>query len=290
VIAGRACERLREEDVLMPKVQGADRAAIRDYWARDGLGQAIFDALADAGKDVAALTVDDVAPADHFHGGGKPATERLARIAAPPAESRVLDVGGGLGGPARTLAVRYGCRVTVIDLTESYVRAGELLTERLRLGDRVSHRVGDALELPFPAGTFDMVWTQNSGMNIADKERLYAGFHRVLRPGGLLAFQEPMAGPTGPPTFPLMWARDASQSFLRTPDEMRVLIEEAGFRVRVWDDVTAEVSVATPVAALPPYAIAKLVMGDELEAIMQAGQRNRDERRTLTIQAVCDRP
>ena len=71
---------------------------------------------------------------------------------------------------------------------------------------------------------------------------------------------------------------------------MRVLIEEAGFRVRVWDDVTAEVSVATPVAALPPYAIAKLVMGDELEAIMQAGQRNRDERRTLTIQAVCDRP
>ena len=179
----------------------------------------------------------------------------------------MLDVGGGLGGPARTLAARYGCRVTVIDLTESYVRAGGLLTERLRLGERVSHQVGNALELPYPAGAFDMVWTQNSGMNIADKERLYAGFHRVLRPGGLLAFQEPMAGPTGPPIFPLMWARDASQSFLRSPDEMRALIEAAGFRIRVWDDVTAEASVATPVAALPPYAIAKLVMGDELEAI-----------------------
>src|SRR6478672_7692840 len=131
-----------------------DRATISQYWGRDGLGDAILAALTAAGKDLSALTVDDIAPADHFHGGGKPATERLARLAAPPAEARVLDVGGGLGGPARTLAVRYGCRVTVIDLTDSYVRAGELLTERLRLGDRVSHRAGNALELPFLAGAF----------------------------------------------------------------------------------------------------------------------------------------
>jgi hypothetical protein len=121
-------------------------------------------------------------------------------------------------------------------------------------------------------------------------ERLYAGFHRVLRPGGLLAFQEPMAGPTGPPIFPVMWACDAAQSFLLSPDDMRGLIEAAGFRVRVWDDVTAEASVATPVAALLPYAIPKFVMGDELDAIMRAGPRNREERRALTIQAVCDRP
>jgi SAM-dependent methyltransferase len=217
------------------------------------------------------------------------ATERLARLAAPAAGTRVLDVGGGLGGPARTLAVRYGCRVTVLDLTESYVRAGELLTERLRLRERVEHRVGDALALPFPDGAFDMVWTQNSGMNIDDKERLYAGFHRVLRPGGVLASQEPMAGPGGPPILPLMWARDASQSFLRTPDEMRALLESTGFRVRVWDDVTDEFSVGTPVAALPPYAISKLIMGDELQAIMDAGQRSRDERRMLSIHAVCER-
>jgi SAM-dependent methyltransferase len=274
----------------MTQARRAGSDGIREHWERDGLGQAILDALASAGKDVSSLTVDDLAPADHFHGGGKPASERLARLAAPPAGARVLDVGGGLGGPARMLAVQYGCRVTVLDLTESYVRAGELLTERLRLGDRVDHRVGDALALPFPDGAFDMVWTQNSGMNIADKERLYAGFHRVLRPGGLLAFQEPMAGPAGPPLFPLMWARDASQSFLRSPAEMRALLEGAGFRVRAWVDVTDEFSVATPVAALPPYAVAKLVMGDRLEAIMETGQRNRDERRLLSIHAVCDRP
>jgi SAM-dependent methyltransferase len=266
-----------------------DPKAIRAHWERDGLGRRILHALAAAGKDLDALTVDDLAPADHFHGGGKAATDRLARLAAPPSGSRVLDVGGGLGGPARTLAAGYGCHVTVLDLTESYVRAGELLTERLHLGDRVTHQVGNALDLPFPAGTFDMVWTQNSGMNIADKEGLYVGFQRVLRPRGVLAFQEPMAGPGGPPIFPIMWARDASQSFLRSPDEMRALIEVAGFRVRVWDDVTVDASVATAPAALPAYAISKLVMGDALEEIMAAGQRSRDERRVLMIHAVCDR-
>jgi SAM-dependent methyltransferase len=149
--------------------------------------------------------------------------------------------------------------------------------------------VGNALELPFRTGSFDMVWTQNSGMNIADQARLYAGFHRVLRPGGVLTFQEPMAGPGGSPIFPMMWARDASQSFLRSPDEMRALIELAGFRVRRWDDVTDD-TVATSPAALPAYAISKLVMGDALEEIMAAGQRSRDERRVLMIHAVCDRP
>src|SRR5262249_36221148 len=127
-------ERTCEEYVVNPMIRGADPTVIRKYWGREGLGEAILDALASDGKDVGALTVDDVAPPDHFHGGGKPATERLARLAAPPAETRVLDVGGGLGGPARMLAVKYGCRVTVFDLTESYVRAGSLLTSQLRLG------------------------------------------------------------------------------------------------------------------------------------------------------------
>ena len=177
---------------------------IKDYWGRDGLGQAILEALATSGKRLEALTVDDLAPLDQFHGGGKGATVRLARLAGLTPGVRVLDVGGGLGGPARTLAVEYGCHVTVVDLTESYVRAAEMLTARLGLGGRVMHYVGDALELPFDEGMFDVVWTQNSGMHTAAKDRLYRGFHRVLRPGGLLAFQEPMAGPVQPPIFPVM--------------------------------------------------------------------------------------
>jgi SAM-dependent methyltransferase len=263
--------------------------AIKNYWGREGLGQAILDALVASGKDLDTLTIDDLAPTDQFHGGGKAATMRLARLAGLSPGTRVLDVGGGLGGPARTLAVEFGCHITVIDLTESYVRAAEMLTARLRLGDRVTHHVSNALEIPFDPGTFDVVWTQNSGMNIADKERLYVGFHCVLRPGGRLAFQEPMAGPVQPLIFPTMWAREAATSFLRTPEEMRALIEAAGFRSHAWEVMAALPGLA-PGAPVTAHNIYHLVMGDAMTAITRAGDRNRDEGRMVTVQAVFDRP
>jgi ubiquinone/menaquinone biosynthesis C-methylase UbiE len=259
-------------------------AAARTYWGREGLEARILAALAAAGKNLDALTIDDLAATDQFHSGGKPVTVRLARLAGLRPGMRVLDVGGGLGGPARTLATEFGCRVTVIDVTESYVRAGAALTTRLGLAGRVTHRVGDALALDVAPGAFDVIWTQNSGMNLPDKERLYAGFARALGPGGLLATQEPMAGPIEPPIYPLMWARDASMSFLRPPAEMRALIEAAGFRVAAWDDITDEL--AGPSTAVPAHAIQRIVMGEALDAIVAAGQRNRIERRILMLQAV----
>jgi sarcosine/dimethylglycine N-methyltransferase len=265
----------------------SEAKAIEAYWSRAGIGQGILNALSALGKDGKVVTVDDLAPLDQFHGGGKPATVRLARLAALRPDTRVLDVGGGLGGPARTLAAEFGCRVTVIDLTETYVRAAEMLTERLGLAGRVTHRVGDALALPFDDASFDVVWTQNSGMNIEDKTRLYAGFHRVLRPGGLLVMQEPMAGPIEPPVYPLMWARDPGSSFLRRPAEMLALIEDAGFTARAWDDVTAETGGSG--APVPEHSVQRLVMGDALDGIIRAGNRNRAEHRIVMVQAVFDR-
>jgi SAM-dependent methyltransferase len=266
-----------------------DAQAIAEYWGRENLAEAILDALTARGADLHALTIDALAPVDQFHGGGKPVTVRLARLAGAGPGTRVLDVGGGFGGPARTLAVEFGCHVTSVDLTESYVRAARMLTARMGLEDRVSHHVGNALALPFPEGAFDMVWTQNSGMNLGDKERLYAGFLRVLRPGGLLAIQEPMAGPVQPLVYPVMWARDASASFLRAPAAMRAVIETAGFQVREWDDVTAETAGPTTGASIPAHSIQRLVMGDAIDEIIRAGHRNREEGRLVSVQAVFDR-
>jgi predicted methyltransferase len=127
-------------------------------------------------------------------------------------------------------------------------------------------------------------------MNIAAKGRLYLGFHRMLRPGGLLALQEPMAGPVQPPIFPVMWARDAATSFLRVPVEMRALIEAAGFRMRAWEDVTLEIAGSGADVVTPTPTIQSLVMGDTLAAISRAGRRNRDEGRIVMVQAVFDRP
>ena len=267
----------------------SDARATNAYWGRRDLERAIDAALGGLGKNLDALTIQDLAPVDQFHGGGKASTDRLARLARLEPGMRVLDVGGGFGGPARTLAVEHGCAVTVVDLTESYVRAGESLTARLGLADRVTHRQGDALALDMGAEIFDVLWTQNSGMNIAAKERLYAGFARLLPRGGLLAIQEPMAGPTQPLIFPLMWARDITTSFLRPPAEMRALIEAAGFRVRAWVDVTAELAGPSTGAAVPAHSIARIVMGDAIDDITPAGQRNRDEGRIVNIQAVFER-
>jgi SAM-dependent methyltransferase len=262
---------------------------VTGYWEREGLAGSILAALAAAGKSLEALTVDDLAVTDQFHGGGKPATLRLARLLGARDGLRVLDVGGGLGGPARTLAAEFGCQVTTLDLTETFVEAARVLTARLGLGERVSHHVGDALALPFEDGAFDAVWTQNSGMNIADKERLYAGFHRVLRPGGLLALQEPMAGPVQPPVFPLMWAEEPEASFLRPPAEMRALIARAGFAERAWDDVTAETAGPATADPIPAHSAQRLIMGDRLDTIIRANHRNRTESRVVSIQAVFER-
>jgi len=271
---------------------------VKRHWERDGLRDAIHVALAASGKDLDALTIEDLAPFDQFHGGGLPFTRRLAELAGLTPGIRILDVGGGLGGPARTLAAEFGCHVTVIDLAESYVEAGRMLTSLMRLDDAVVFQVGDALDLPFDDGAFDAIWTQNSGMNIADKERLYAGFRRVIRPGGLLVTQEPMSGPERPPIYPLMWAPDPATDFLRPPVEMRALIEGTGFRAIEWVEVTPDrpgpgtpdrPPPRTPPPGTPPprLTVQGLVMGDErADEIMRASRRNEEERRIVMIHAV----
>jgi len=137
------------------------------------------------------------------------------------------------------LAHEIGCHVTVVDLTEAYCRVGEKLTERTGLADRVTFQQGNALDLPFEAGSFDVVWTQHSSMNIADKEGLYRQIHRVLRAGGRLALHDVTAGSGEPLLFPVPFARTEATSFLLTQDVFREAVTTAGFREIEWADLTA---------------------------------------------------
>jgi SAM-dependent methyltransferase len=261
-----------------------DRDAIRRHWDRGGLPAAIRASVTAMYPGRSPLTVDELAPLDQFHGGGMPFTRRLASIAGIAQGARVLDVGGGLGGPARTLAADLGCTVTVLDLAASYVEAGRTLTALAGLQDRVSHVIGDALELPFDDGSFDAVWTQNSGMNIAAKEALYAGVRRVLRPGGILAMQEPVAGPAEPRVYPLMWASGPEHDHVRTAQALRAVVEAAGFRVVTWDDVIPFRPSAD--APRPAHTIQRLVMGDDrLQAITAAALINQQVDRLRMVQA-----
>lgn len=277
--------------------QSADEAVAAHYGRQGGdLGDAILAALRACGKDADAIDPDDLAPVDQFHLGGKGATRELMQRAGLAREMRVLDVGGGLGGPARTLASEAGCRVTVLDLTAEYCQAGALLTERTGLADRVTFRHGSALDLPFADGSFDAVWTQHSSMNVAAKERLYAEIYRVLRVGGRLALHEVMAGAAGDPVrFPVPWASDPAISFLVTADEARALLARAGFTELVWDDVSSEAvswwrsqAAAMATAAPSPLGI-HLLLGADAGHMTRNLMRNLEEGRIAVVRGVLEK-
>ena len=211
---------------------------VETHYTRQDLGGIILAALKRAGKDIDHLTPDDLAPVDEFHGGQRQATIRLADLLGFRGGERVLDIGSGIGGPSRFLASRYGCQVTGIDLTAEFCRVAEMLTRLTGLTEKVRYRQGNALDLPFEDTSFDVVWSQNASMNIADRDRLYSEMHRVLQPGGRLALQEVVAGPGGEPHYPVPWAREANISFLLTAGATRAKLEAAGFRVVTWQDTT----------------------------------------------------
>lgn len=212
--------------------------AIEDDYRSTGLGERIIAALEDAGIDTDALTPEILAPADQIHGGGLRVTaEQLAMIEIGP-DTRMLDIGCGIGGPARYVATEFGCRVTGIDLTADYIDAARLLTGKMGLTERAEFQRGDATELPFDDAAFDVVLCQNVAMNIEDRAGFYAGVRRVLLPAGVFTFTELCQGPGGAPDYPLPWARDPSYSFLVTPEALGTLLEDAGFRITQWLDTS----------------------------------------------------
>jgi SAM-dependent methyltransferase len=271
--------------------------SVSAHYTRADLSTTILDTLRAMGKDPDVLVPDDLAPIDQFHLRGKDATLELANLAGIQRGQQVLDAGGGLGGPARTLASMFDCRVTVLDLTEEFCRTGEMLTERTGLQDRVTFRHGNALQMPFEDGSFDVVWTQHSTMNIPDKPRLYAEIARVLRPGGRLAMHEVMAGPVQPLLFPVPWAPDQSISFLLPPEEMRATIEGAGLSEVAWVDVTtpslewlrARVAAFQGGPPATPQLGLNLILGPAIGVTFQSLIRNIEERRAVVVEAVFER-
>jgi SAM-dependent methyltransferase len=157
---------------------------VAQHYSREGLEQAILAALQASGKDIDKLSASDLSGADEFHLGWLPATIEFGRDLGLSSDMRVLDVGSGIGGPARYFAREHGCHVTGIDLTEELVQVANALTRRCGLSDRAAFVQGSALALPFADKSFDASSLIHVGMNIPDKAKHFSEVRRALRPGG----------------------------------------------------------------------------------------------------------
>jgi sarcosine/dimethylglycine N-methyltransferase len=263
---------------------------VRDHYRATGLTERLMAVL---GPEQQRLTPQQLGALDQFHTRGLAATAELARLAGITADMSVLDVGSGVGGPARFLAANHGCHVTGVDLSEPFVEAARYLTGRTGQGGQVSFECASALTLPFDDGRFDAVFLQHVAMNIADRARLYREIRRVLKRGGRFATYDVVLNGGEPhypvPYYPVPWARTPATSFLLTAAATREAIEPAGFRTLVWqDDSEAARTWITQLRAAgpPPSPNLGTVMGPDFAQLAANLGRNLMEGRLGILTAV----
>lgn len=223
-----------------------EESRVRNHYSVDDLEAVVLGALRRAGADLDSLQVEDFAGLDQLHAGSAAATEDLLAALDLSPGLRLLDVGCGIGGPARMTAARYGCEVIGIDLSPDFVAAARALTDRVGLSEQVSYQVGSATGLPFEDGWFARAMLNHVGMNIADKARVFSEVRRVLEVGGLFGLHEQMRTGDGELPYPLPWAVEPSSSFVETRDRYRELLTAAGFEVERDEDRTAANAAAAP--------------------------------------------
>lgn len=263
--------------------------SVADHYRRSNALELVTAALDAIAPDGRRLTLDELAGFDHFHTAGAVATDRMAALLAPTPSDVVLDAGCGLGGPARHLAGRFGCRVIGVDLTPMFVEVGRLLTRRTGLDELVDLRVGDVTALDLPDASVDHAWTQHVAMNIADRVGFYGEIRRVMRPGGRFAMFDVIDGGGGELLLPVPWATESQQSHLVTRDEQHRLVTEAGFRVDVDVDPADELlpAMRAMLSAPPTNGLTTATFIDDIETKGPTYLRNIAEGRTALSLVLC---
>jgi len=270
--------------------------AIASHWAAGDVYAVIVDALAKAGKNLDTLTVEDLSAVDHFHARGLPATVELADALPVKARDHLVDIGCGIGGPARYMAQRFGCRVSGIDITPPYVEAGNKLSALVRLQQQVRIELGDGQLLPYADAQFDGGYSQHVTMNVSDRPQFYAQAFRVLKPGAFFALTEHGLGPVGNPYHPVPWSSDGTGEYLVTPARTRELLQAAGFTDIQMQDTGAKYlagyrkAIERADSGDVPVLGVHLLLGESAPEKTRNAARNIEERRTHPIQVICRKP
>ena len=205
--------------------------SVVDHYSHGQLLDAILAGVKGIGKSSDTMSIDDLAPVDEFHIGGRQASVDFIEQLGISSDDHVLDVGCGLGGTARFVASSCDCRVSGIDLTPEYIETGQALCSLVGLSDRIDLQQGSALAMPFEASQFDAAIMLHVGMNIAEKASLFAEVHRVLRPGAVFGVYDIMRTSDDPLVYPVPWATVPDTSVLGTPQEYRQALIGSGFKI-----------------------------------------------------------
>ncbi len=203
---------------------------VAGHYGQGGLEGRILGALTRAGLNLESLTPEQTGPIDEFHVGGLEATKELATQMELRPGMRLLDVGSGIGGPARYFASQ-GCQVQGIDLTKEFVEVAKTLTKMMKLDSLATFQQASALELPFADESLDGAYLIHVGMNLADKAGVFREVRRVVAKGGLFTIFDFVKSGDGAFSFPVPWARGAEASFVGSKGEYRNGLRDAGFQL-----------------------------------------------------------
>ncbi len=270
-----------------------DLNLVANHYTRGDLLSAIRAGVEKLGKTPETVTIEDLAPVDEFHIGGRMATRSfLDQIGIRP-EDHVLDVGCGIGGASRFAARTYGCQVTGMDLTEEYVETGNTLCSWLGLENRVKLSQGNALAMNLPDATVDKAFMLHVGMNIPDKASLAMEVWRVLRPGGVFGIYDIMEVGGDQLKYPVPWATVAKASSLASPANYKHSLMAAGFQI-VSERDRREFTLAfferlkanSAVADGPPPLGLHILMGKEAPTKVQNMIENVSQNRVAPIELI----
>ncbi|MGC1907140.1 MAG: class I SAM-dependent methyltransferase [Candidatus Acidiferrum sp.] len=253
----------------------SEAQAVAEHYSRPELEEKILEAIGRAGLDPSKVSVMDLATVDEFHVGGLEATKAFTEFMGLKPGMHVLDVGCGIGGPARHFAAEQGVRVTGIDLTEEFVRTAESLTRLVHLNSAASFELGSALAMPFEGESFDGAYMFHVGMNIADKNALFQDVARVLKPGARFSIYDIMRIGDQPISYPVPWAVSGKTSFVVHSEGYRAALAATGFEVvhergrREFGIDFFERNIARSAQGGPPVLGLQLLMGGKAPEMMR---------------------
>ena len=269
------------------------KSDIENFWTRGDIFSRVHQAMSDAGLINKKLNIEDLFPIDQYHARGIAATVDLGKRMPIKKNQRILDIGCGLGGPARYYANEYECIITGIDITPSFIEIGNEFNKITSMSNKVELKIGNGEILDFENETFDGAYSQHVTMNISNREKFFTEAFRVLKKDGFFAFTEHGLGQEGDPIFPLPWADSSEMSFLLTPQKTISILKDTGFSdIKIIETADKYISGYEKLIKLKtenknPVLGIHVIGGDSMNERSTNSMKSIKENRTLPFEIVC---